>query len=173
MNDSNVKIGTLNKSTGNSAPDNEESGVAASEDYAAEKSEFDLMLQERELFKAWNEVKTDINEKNIVRNVKEGEIYWCSVGKNVGVEINGKHETFSRPVVILKKLSRFGFMGVPLTSQEHVGNWYASFEFKDRTEYAVLAQARVFSVSRLGKRMGMLPESDLSVIKEAFRKLYF
>ena len=47
--------------------------------------------------------------------------------KRLDVEINGKHEKFSRPIVVLKKISRFGFMGVPLTSQDHKGNWYVPF----------------------------------------------
>ena len=124
-------------------------------------------------FKEWILVKINIHEKGIVRNIKEGDIYWCAVGENVGVEINGKSETFARPVVVLKKFSRYGFMGIPLTSQHHEGSWYASFEFKNKIEYAVLAQARVFSVSRLYKKMGELSGSDFDIIKSGFKKLYY
>lgn len=63
-------------------------------------------------------------------------------------------------------------MGVPLTSQEHTGSWYAHFDFKNKRQYAALAQARVFSVSRLYKKMGMVPDSDLQIVKRAFIKLY-
>lgn len=94
------------------------------------------------------------------------------MGENVGVEINGKHESFSRPVLILKKLSRFGFIGIPLTSQEHEGDWYASFIFRDKKQTAALAQARVMSVSRLYKRMGTIPNSDLEIVKAGFGRLY-
>jgi alpha-mannosidase len=34
------------------------------------------------------------------------------------------------------------------------------FEFKDKVQFAALSQIRVMSVSRLNKKMGMLPESD-------------
>lgn len=94
------------------------------------------------------------------------------MGENVGVEINGKHEVFSRPVLVFKKLSRYGFMGIPLTSQPHEGSWYVSFVFKDKTEVAALAQARVMSVARLYKMMGTLPDSDFQTIKQGFAKLY-
>lgn len=94
------------------------------------------------------------------------------MGENVGVEINGKHESFSRPVLILKKLSRFGFIGIPSTSQEHEGDWYASFIFRDKKQTAALAQARVMSVSRLYKRMGTIPNSDLEIVKAGFGRLY-
>ncbi len=90
-----------------------------------------------------------------------------------GVEINGKSKTFARPVLILRKLNCFSFMGIPLTSQKHRGNWYVCFEFKNKNEYAVLAQARVLSVSRLYKRIGVVPNSDLELVRTGFRNLYF
>ena len=62
--------------------------------------------------------------------IKEGEIWWCAMGENIGVEINGKNEI------------------------------------------AVLAQVRVFSVSRLYSKMGRVDETDLARIKEGFRSLY-
>ena len=34
---------------------------------------------------------------------KEGEIWWCHLGENVGTEMNGKGDFFTRPVLILKK----------------------------------------------------------------------
>ena len=59
------------------------------------------------------------------------------MGENVGIEINGKGKRFLRPVLILKKLSKNGFLGVPLTSQEHKGNWYANFIFLDKKQFAM------------------------------------
>lgn len=44
-------------------------------------------------------------------------MWWCAVGENVGVEIDGKSEKYSRPVIVLKKHTNRCFTGVPLTSQ--------------------------------------------------------
>ncbi len=123
-------------------------------------------------FYGWIGVKSDLHFAGVFRNVKEGDIWWCSMGENVGVEINGKQELFLRPVLVLRKLSKFGFMGVPLTSQPHEGLWYTMFEFKHKKQYAVLAQARVLSVYRLCRKMGSVPDSDLLLIRDGFRKLY-
>lgn len=101
-----------------------------------------------------------------------GKIWWCAIGENVGAEINGKGESFARPVLILKKLSHLNFMGIPLTFQPHEGTWYAQFVFKDKLQVAALAQARSISVSRLYKKMGEVPKSDLEKVREAFLKLY-
>ena len=131
------------------------------------------MYDEEKRFNEWNIVKSNIHYAGVFRDIKEGDVWWCSMGENVGVEINGKQEFFLRPILVLRKLSKFGFMGIPLTSQSHEGSWYVSFVFKEKNQYAVLAQARVLSVYRLRRKMGTVPGSDLELVKEGFRKLYF
>lgn len=129
-------------------------------------------MTEEKRFHDWIKIKETVHATARVPNIREGEIWWCAMGENVGIEINGKSDTFARPILVLKKLSRYGFLGVPLTSQHHEGNWYASFVFKEKTEYAALAQIRVLSVSRLYTKMGMSPNSDMSLVKNAFHELY-
>ena len=134
----------------------------------------ELRKLKHQLLGDWNIIKEDFHftpEKKL-QLVRNGEVWWAGVGENVGVEINGKSKYFSRPVLVLKKLSRFGFMGVPLTSQPHEGSWYVSFEFQDRIETAVLAQAKVFSVARLYGRIGQVPDTDLEKVRAGFIKLY-
>lgn len=123
-------------------------------------------------FDEWMGLKSNLHNVGRVPAIKECEVWWCALGENVGVEINGKNGVFSRPVLVLKKLSRYGFMGIPLTSQIHEGGWYVPFVFRDKTSVAVLSQARVVSVSRLYDRMGTLPDTDFVLVKEGFRKLY-
>ena len=123
-------------------------------------------------FMDWIRLKAKIHFHGIYRNMKEGDVWWCSMGENIGVEINGKHEYFLRPVLVYKKLSRFGFMGIPLTSQPHIGSWYVRFVFQGRVEYGVLSQARVFSAFRLYRKMGAVSDPDMMLLKEGFKKLY-
>ena len=123
-------------------------------------------------FPEWMGLKEDIHSSGRLPNIKEGEIWWCAIGENVGVEINGKSQAFSRPILIFKKLSKFGFMGIPLTSQPHQGDWYVHFVFNGKTQIATLAQARVVSVSRLYDKLGEISDSDFELIKARFGKLY-
>lgn len=127
-----------------------------------------------ELLTEWNVVKEDFHctPNSKLQLVRDGEIWWVGVGENVGVEINGKSEYFSRPVLVLKKLSHYGFMGIPLTSQQHKGSWYVPFIFQGNVETAVLAQAKVFSTARLYGRIGQIPDTDLEKVREEFIKLY-
>ena len=123
-------------------------------------------------FSEWIILKEKLHFNNKLPRIRDGEIWWCSCGENIGAEINGKSARFTRPVLIMKKLSRLSFMAIPLTSQSKTGSWYAEFELLDKKEYAEVCQARVMSVSRLHSKLGQVPKSDLQIVKKAFLGLY-
>lgn len=131
-------------------------------------------LNKHELLEKWfpvKEAKHNIKTVKIPR-ITDGEVWWVAVGENVGVEINGKSEYFSRPVLVFKKLSHLGFMGIPLSTQEHDGSWYVNFRFQGKEVYAALSQAKVFSTARLYTRLGQVAEDDMKKVKVGFRSLY-
>ncbi len=103
---------------------------------------------------------------------KEGEIWWCATGENIGVEVNGKGEAFSRPVYIYKKLSRNGFLGIPLSTATKIGSWYVEISFQEKKTIANLAQCRVMSCLRMYEKMGYLDKDDILKIKSGFIRLY-
>lgn len=105
-------------------------------------------------------------------HLRKGEIWWCHVGENVGVEINGKHDFYERPALVFRKLSKHSFLAVPLTSQPHKGTWYVEFNFRQKKNFAVLSQVRVMSAKRLTGRMGELTQGDYKKVKEGFKRLY-
>ena len=123
-------------------------------------------------FQDWIELKEKLHFGGSAPKINEGDVWWCGCGENVGIEINGKSSRFSRPVLVMKKLSRLGFMGIPLTSQKKTGSWYATIEFLGKDQYAAVCQARVMSSSRLYTKIGQVPKSDLEIVKTAFHKLY-
>jgi mRNA interferase MazF len=124
-------------------------------------------------YERWMPVKTKLhNANNIPAAFKEGDIWWCAFGENIGVEIDGKGRQFSRPVYVYKKLSREGFLGIPLTTQLKTGSWYVEFDFKGIKENANLAQIRVISSKRLTDKIGSLDDGDRVRIKRGFIGLY-
>lgn len=54
-------------------------------------------------FDEWIELEEKLHDINHLRAIHEGEVWWCAMGENIGIEINGKNEVFSRPVLIFKK----------------------------------------------------------------------
>ena len=123
-------------------------------------------------FNGWNKVKINLELHGRQPNPAQGEIWWAGCGKNLGSEMNGKSDKFARPVLVYKKLSRFNFMAVPLTTKNHTGSWYVSFAQNNIKETAVIGQAKVMSVKRLYSRIGKIDDNDMREVREAFMKLY-
>ena len=112
-------------------------------------------------FKEWFTIKQKLHAKeHKPPYFKEREIWWCSVGENVGVEMNGKRDYFRRPVLIIKKLDKYSFLGIPLTSSGKEGSWYVAITHGDRTSTAVISQVRHYDYRRLDKRMATLDVGD-------------
>ena len=107
-----------------------------------------------------------------VPHVHEGEIWWASLGENVGVEINGKSRLFTRPVLIFKKLCSGFYFVIPLTTQLRIGTWYVGYKQQGRQITACLHQSRPIDYRRLSTKLGELDEEDFKRIKKGFHELY-
>ena len=125
-------------------------------------------------FYEWNELKKKLHEISLEKLplFKEGEIWWCSVGYNIGNEINGKSIYFSRPVLVFRRFSKEGFFGLPLTSKMKIGTWFVQISFKSKIQTIILNQGRNFNARRLQTLMGQCDESDIKKIKTGFYRLY-
>lgn len=120
-------------------------------------------------FDEWNKVKkiTDNQDKKVI--LKEGEIRWVKIGLNIGTESLGKGKLFSRPVLIVKKISSDSFWGIPVTTKKKEGTRYLYLKKIDRT--LILNQMRVFDRKRLEDRLFIISVKDLNKIKEEICKL--
>ena len=91
---------------------------------------------------------------------------------NLGEEIFGKGEKFTRPVLIFKKFTHNSFMGLPLTSKQKEGTWYVEIHHAGKKNWVILNQARILDKKRLTNRIGTLDDEDYKLIKERFLKFY-
>ena len=96
--------------------------------------------------------------------MRPGEIWWCAVGENIGHEINGRGKPFSRPVLIIKVISKDMFIGIPITSTHK--NFPGYFKYKDRS--LLFEQIRVFSTKRLYTRQEIVSRKQFVKIKKGF-----
>ncbi len=103
---------------------------------------------------------------------KEGELWWCRVGVNIGVEIYGKGSGFVRPVLIFKKFSEESFLAIPLTTQKKRGSWYVPILFSGEERIAILSQARTLDARRLVRKIGVLGGGSLRRVHGAFTSFY-
>jgi UDP-N-acetylglucosamine 1-carboxyvinyltransferase len=104
--------------------------------------------------------------------VSEGDIWWTSMGENIGREINGKNEKFSRPVLIFKKLSKELYVVIPFTSQQHTGSWYVPYKFGKKNMYACLHQVRSIDYRRFYTRLTQMGSEDFYQVQKGFASLY-
>lgn len=120
-----------------------------------------------EEFDNWNKIKKETQETKIAFIFKVREIYWLKVGQNIGYEVYGKGEEFLRPVLILRKFSKDSFLGIPLTSSKKDDMFH--FEFipihKEKTNYAMLSQIKLFSAKRIHDKMGKISIEDFEKMK--------
>ncbi len=104
--------------------------------------------------------------------VSEGEVWWASLGENVGYEINGKSKDFTRPVLVFRKLSSGFYFVIPLTTQVHIGSWYVNYKQAGKDITACLHQARAIDYRRLHRRLGEVDQMDFQRVQGGFQKLY-
>ena len=72
-------------------------------------------------FSKWNKKKIEVENRDIDAlkiNFKNREVWWCSLGENIGYEQDGKGENFERPILILRKFNKHIFLGIPLTTKK-------------------------------------------------------
>ena len=142
-------------------------------------------------FSDWHRAKTKINNQSEENKpfFYEREIWWVSVGKNIGFEEDGKNENFIRPVLILRKFNKYTFLGVPLTSSEIVNKYRIPFSYKDEARsVALISQIRVFDSkrdtlfgkscgypadysNRLGTKDGMISDKGYKLVQQKITEI--
>ncbi len=117
-------------------------------------------------FDNWNEKKKRIERKSEIPYFKEREVWWCSLGVNVGHEEDGKNEKFERPVVILRKFNKHIFLAVPTTSRKRRGRYYYQIVYKNEQYTVILSQVRILSSKRLIRKISRPSKEDFNEIKK-------
>lgn len=124
-------------------------------------------------YDSWNIVKKRVSttRRNEVY-FRERDIWHCSIGLNVGDEEYGKGPDFSRPILVLKKFSRYLFWGIPLSSKNKTGIFYGQIVLKNGSVVtALLSHLRLFDARRLQTKLERISEMSFDKIKQATRLL--
>jgi mRNA interferase MazF len=123
-------------------------------------------------FDKWNEVKKNLNKKNKLIIPKEREIYWASIGINIGFEQDGKGDKFSRPVLVFKTFSKNMFFAIPLSTKRKKGSWFFEFNFiENEISTALIVQGKILDTKRLENRLGMINKDDFEQLTLQVKKL--
>ena len=119
-----------------------------------------------EIFKKWNRLKIRIHKSERFSCPKIREIWWVSIGQNIGIEINGKNHKFERPVVVIKIFNNYGFLVAPITGKIKYGKYFIHFINNKYTYNSVnMSQIRSISVKRFIRMIGEMEVEDFDKIK--------
>lgn len=119
-------------------------------------------------FQKWHEKKSWIHNKKPRIFFHIREIWWCSMGLNVGFEQDGKGVQFSRPILVFKKFNNEVFWAIPLTTKAKAGKFYLSVDVSNIGQQTlVLSQLRLMDAKRLLKKLGVVSKADYLKIQKA------
>ena len=118
-------------------------------------------------FDGWNVMKKYLQGLLFRDYIKEREVWWCSLGVNIGFEEDGKNNLFERPVLILLKFTANSALIIPLTSHKRIGRYYFSFIHDNRECTLVLSQLRFISTKRLLRKMYKIGDKNFEQIQDS------
>jgi len=118
-------------------------------------------------FDEWNNTKK-LLEKNIENflQINEKEIWWSSLGVNLGDEEDGKNSNFERPILIIKKFNNKVVWILPLSTQSGNPKYYFSLEPKETKSYVILSQLRLISIKRLRRMIRKISSKQFDEIRK-------
>jgi mRNA interferase MazF len=124
-------------------------------------------------FDGWAELKPklhSINKANIY--FQERDVWWCSLGCNIGGEQDGKNAIFNRPVLVSKKFNHDVFYGLPMTTKNKDNPYYIKITFGGREVSVLLSQMRIFDKKRFQRKIGQLDTADFERVIRSFKNLF-
>lgn len=120
-------------------------------------------------FHRWNRNKIWIDRNKKRPFFKEREVWWITLGENIGSEENGKGTDFRRPVLVFKKFNTDLFWGIPLSTKIKRNNpFYQPIILEGQPEQSlIISQIRMLDAKRLLKRIDTISEGAFVEIRKA------
>lgn len=130
-------------------------------------------------FDKWNNLKKIFEKEERKFFAHPREIWWCSIGVNLGAEIDGKNDNFERPVLVVNVYSRETMLVLPITSKEKNDKFHYKIfvkikdiktgEYVEKSVWIKLTQSRVISNKRLLRKIDLISLDDFDGIKKIFK----
>lgn len=125
-------------------------------------------------FWRWHTKKEQIDGTEGTALFHEREVWWCTLGANIGFEQDGSSELFTRPVIILSKFNLDACLIVPLTAKQKKGKYYFPIgNVSGRDAVAVLSQIRFVDRKRLAMKIATMDHKTFQALTGAVVKVCF
>ncbi|HRZ30319.1 MAG TPA: type II toxin-antitoxin system PemK/MazF family toxin [Candidatus Paceibacterota bacterium] len=127
------------------------------------------------IFVDWTKLKIRIHSMEVESVIypKKREIWWASLGQNIGVEINGKNDNYERPVLIVKVFNEKSILVAPISSTKKTDKYLIEFISNEGNRNVVnISQLKMLSSKRLLRLVGEMGDQDFSKVKDNLRKFF-
>lgn len=121
-------------------------------------------------FDGWNNIKQELHGATDTPFCNEREVWWCSLGLNIGFEQDGSGEDYRRPVLIFKHMGGQTYLVVPLTISPKTHPMRLPIGVVGgRSAYTALSQIRVIDTRRLLQKIETLSETVFDEIRKTIK----
>jgi mRNA interferase MazF len=125
-------------------------------------------------FDGWNSKKKHLNDHAVAPFYHKREIWWCSLGVNVGFEQDGTGANYDRPVLVVQGFNPHVFFGVALTGKKKQGRYYVPIgQVEGREASAILSQVRLIDTKRLVRKAGTLDRDLFERVCDELKQILF
>jgi len=119
-------------------------------------------------FDRWNQQKKHVHDHEANKLYHQREMWWCSLGANIGFEQDGTGVEYQRPVLILKGMSRQTCYVVPLTTSQKQHRYRVPIGLvEERSAVALMSQIRLIDTKRLVNKIGFLDQEIFALVRKA------
>lgn len=126
-------------------------------------------------FQKWHIEKSAIHKDKKRPFFHVREVWFCSVGANIGFEQDGGGGRYLRPVLILYKFNNEVLWILPLTKHLKKGKYYFKVQISHNNKLSsstvILSQIRLIDSKRLQYKLGDLSKNDFKELKKRLRAL--
>ncbi|MFH1564680.1 MAG: type II toxin-antitoxin system PemK/MazF family toxin [bacterium] len=126
------------------------------------------------IFISWTKLKIRLHSSKAQPvYFREKEIWWASLGANIGYEQDGKNDKFERPILVLKKFNKDILWALPLTRVRKLNNkYYFQLKQGDEDSFLILSQIRLISSKRLSRKMRIIEQTEFDQINSRMREFF-
>jgi len=118
-------------------------------------------------FDSWNTVKKRIEQEVRFITLRRGEIRWCSLGVNIGAEIDGKGVGFTRPVLVLRVIGSHIALVAPLSTKLKDIPGYIPINFQGKMVAVCANHIKMLSQKRIYERQGKLSDKKFIELRKS------
>ena len=124
-------------------------------------------------FQKWHGEKAGLHHEKVRPFFHEREVWFCSLGANIGFEQDGSGERYLRPILVLHKFNNEVLWILHFTKHNKKGKYYFDVNISgiSTPSTAILSQVRLVDAKRLQYKMGDVSKNDFVEIKKRFKAL--